>query len=162
VRQVPEIFLNKSSKHIENALIEWLRKETTRYFWKLKYTYLVSLESFYHLWFVSNLCNKKCLETSKLDLKVILYSPIIWKDFLEFKNIILEEKLSTNWKIVMKIVQGQGYHSFETSCLDVLVHEIQRFTEKPYVKFFITGRFCVCKNYLRKACIYRYWIFLAK
>jgi hypothetical protein len=35
-RQVPEIIYNESSKNTENALIEWLRKETTRYFLKTK------------------------------------------------------------------------------------------------------------------------------
>jgi hypothetical protein len=41
-RQVPEIILNESSKNTENALIELLRKETTRYFTKTK-VYVVSL-----------------------------------------------------------------------------------------------------------------------
>jgi hypothetical protein len=31
-RQVPEIAFNISSKDTENSLIEWLRKETTRFF----------------------------------------------------------------------------------------------------------------------------------
>jgi hypothetical protein len=41
-RQVPEIPLNESSKNTENALIEWPRKETTRYFTKTK-VYVVCL-----------------------------------------------------------------------------------------------------------------------
>jgi hypothetical protein len=40
-RQVPEIILSESSKDSENALIEWLQKETTRYFPKTK-EYVVS------------------------------------------------------------------------------------------------------------------------
>jgi hypothetical protein len=35
-RQVPEIILNKSSLNTENVFIEWLRKETTRFFTKIK------------------------------------------------------------------------------------------------------------------------------
>jgi hypothetical protein len=42
-RQVPEIILSESSKNTENALIEWLPKETTRYFPKTK-VYVVSLD----------------------------------------------------------------------------------------------------------------------
>jgi hypothetical protein len=42
-RQAPEIILNESSKNTENALIEWLPKETTRYFPKIK-VYVVSLD----------------------------------------------------------------------------------------------------------------------
>jgi hypothetical protein len=41
--QVPEIFLNESSKNTENALIEWLPKETTKYFPNTK-VYVVSLD----------------------------------------------------------------------------------------------------------------------
>jgi hypothetical protein len=42
-RQIPEIIIfNKSSKNTENALIEWLQKETTRYFTKI-IVYAVSL-----------------------------------------------------------------------------------------------------------------------
>jgi hypothetical protein len=35
-RQVPEIIRNESSKNTENALIEWLRKATTRYYSEIK------------------------------------------------------------------------------------------------------------------------------
>jgi imidazoleglycerol phosphate synthase glutamine amidotransferase subunit HisH len=38
-RQVPEIILNEYSRNTENALFEWLEKETTRYFVKSKYTW---------------------------------------------------------------------------------------------------------------------------
>jgi hypothetical protein len=41
--QVPEIILNESSKNTENALIEWLPKETTKYFPNTK-VYVVSLD----------------------------------------------------------------------------------------------------------------------
>jgi hypothetical protein len=35
-RLVPQIILKESSKNTQHALIEWLRKETTRYFTKTK------------------------------------------------------------------------------------------------------------------------------
>jgi hypothetical protein len=41
-RQVSEIILNESSKYTENALIERLQKDPTKYFPKSKY-YVVSL-----------------------------------------------------------------------------------------------------------------------
>jgi hypothetical protein len=68
------LFFNKSSKKTENA-----SERDNKIFPKTK-KYVVSLVLnlvfkivfgiFYHLWFVSNLYNMKCLETSKSDLKV--------------------------------------------------------------------------------------------
>jgi hypothetical protein len=56
---------------------------------------------FYHLWFVFNLENKKCLETYKSVLEI--YTNLkLCKDFLEFKNIILEVKLFNKFKNGLK------------------------------------------------------------
>jgi hypothetical protein len=53
------------------------------------------LESFYHLWFVSNLYNKKCLETSKTDL-MVNSDPILWKDFWSLKTSFWKKNYPTN------------------------------------------------------------------
>jgi hypothetical protein len=37
----------------------------------------------------------------------------------------------------------QGFHSFGTSWLDILNHDVQRFTGKPYVKYIFQDRFWI-------------------
>jgi hypothetical protein len=85
--QVLEIFLNESSKNTENALIEWLRKETTRYFTKTK-VYVVS--SVLSLFFKISLV---CLKSVKLEMpgnfqvrfqisRNTYYDPKMRQDFL--------------------------------------------------------------------------------
>jgi hypothetical protein len=72
--QVSEIVLNESSKSSENALIEWLEKDTTKYFLKSK-VYVVSLvmsvvsKTAFGIFLAHLVClkseNQKCLEASK-------------------------------------------------------------------------------------------------
>jgi hypothetical protein len=50
-RKVPEIILNEYSKNTENAFIEWLRNETTRYFTKTK-VYVVSVACSKMFWYL--------------------------------------------------------------------------------------------------------------
>jgi hypothetical protein len=63
------------------------------------------LESFWPLKCVSNLQNKKWLKTSKSVLKEYSNSKL-WKDFMEFKNIVLKVKLSNKFK--------NGHQKFST------------------------------------------------
>jgi hypothetical protein len=41
VRKIPEIILNEYSRNTDNALFEWLGKQTTRYFTKSKYPWFL-------------------------------------------------------------------------------------------------------------------------
>jgi hypothetical protein len=66
-----------------------------------------------------NQLNNKCLETSKSSLKK--YSdPELGNDFLEFKNIILEEKLSNKYKNGHKNREALGERNFSLPFLNLL------------------------------------------
>jgi hypothetical protein len=65
-RQAPEIILNESSKNTENALIEMLRKETTRYFTKTKvYVASLVLSLVFKIVFAIFLASLVCLKSVK-------------------------------------------------------------------------------------------------
>jgi hypothetical protein len=59
-----EINLNKSSQNTENALIEWLRKDTTSYFTKT-IVYVVVLSLFFKTVFEIFLASLVCLQSVK-------------------------------------------------------------------------------------------------
>jgi hypothetical protein len=68
-RHVPEIILNESSKNTENALIEWLRKETTRYLTKTKgYVVFLALSLVFKTVFGIFLASLVCLKSVKFEM----------------------------------------------------------------------------------------------
>jgi hypothetical protein len=87
-----EINLNKSSKNTENALIEWLRKDTTSYFTKT-IVYVVALSLFFKTVFGIFLALKL---PSPFSRKTVI--PNSEKTSGSLKIIILEEKLSNEFK----------------------------------------------------------------
>jgi hypothetical protein len=66
------------------------------------------LECFWHIWFVSNLQNKKYLETSTPFSRNTLI-PYFEKSSGSLKTIFWKKIYSTNSKIVMTIFQTQGF-----------------------------------------------------
>jgi hypothetical protein len=138
-RQVPDIILNKSSKNIENALIECLGKEMASYFTKSKYTWFVWLfESsfqncfwnfFYHLWVWSLI--SKIRNVWKLPVPIKSYSdPMLWKNFWEFKNIIFEENL------IIKLKNSHDNFSGERVSMVLGLLFLLGFTAKFFFEFF--------------------------
>jgi hypothetical protein len=98
LRQVPEIILNESSKNTENALIEWLWKATARYFMKTQVVSLVLSLVLKTLWNIFSTSGLSYICKMRNIWKLSNSDPLLRKYILEFKNIILEEKLSNKFK----------------------------------------------------------------
>jgi hypothetical protein len=123
-RQDFEIILNESSNNIENVHIEWLWKETIKFFTKTK-VYVVSL--FLSLVFKT---------VFRIFLAPVV--PMLWKTSCSLKTSFWKKNcqkiLKWSWKFFSRI-----FHGFETSWN----HEVQRLTEKPFVGEIFHGYFWI-------------------